>query len=63
MHTDSESKNGFDNSTSDSKKKKKIDGNSTEIEHILNHEMFDNSIKNILWETWDSVFPQVKKRT
>ena len=50
IHTDSKSKNDFDNSTSASEKES-IDGNSTEIEHILNHWMSDNNIQNILWKT------------
>ena len=60
IHTDSESENEFDNSTNDSEKES-IDGNSTEIERIPKHGMSDNNIQNILWKTWDTIFPPVKE--
>ena len=60
IHTNSESENEFDNSTNDDGKES-TDGNSTEIEHILNHGMSDNNIQNILWKTWDTIFPTVKE--
>ena len=60
IHTDGESENDFNNSTNDSEKES-TDGNSTEIEHILNHAMSDNNIQNILWKTWDTTFPPVKE--
>ena len=47
IHMDSESENEFGNSTNSSEKES-IDGNSIEIEHILNHGMSDNNIQNTL---------------
>ena len=60
IHTDSERENDFHNSTNKSEEEG-INGNSTEIEHILNHEMSDNNIQSILWKTWDTIFPPVKE--
>ena len=50
IHTDSERENDFHNSTNKSEEEG-VNGNSTEIEHILNHEMSDNNIQSILWKT------------
>ena len=60
IHMDSESENEFGNSTNSSEKES-IDGNSIEIEHILNHGMSDNNIQNTLWKTWGTIFPPVKE--
>ena len=54
IHTDSESENDSE--------KESIDGNSIEIEHILNHGMSDNNIQNILQKTWDNIFLPVKEQ-
>ena len=50
IHMDKKSKNDFDYSTNGSEKES-IDGNSTAIEHILNHEVPDNDIQEVLWKT------------
>ena len=50
IHMDNKSKNDFDYSTNGSEKES-IDGNSTAIEHILNHEVPDNNIQEVLWKT------------
>lgn len=54
-----ETKHNFDNITNSSEKES-TDGKSTEIEHILNHEMSENEIQSILYKTWDIIFPPVK---
>ena len=61
IHTNSKSENDFNKSTNDSEKES-TDGNSTEIKHILNHEMSEHNIENILWKTWDTIFPPVKEK-
>ena len=45
-----ETKHNFDNITNSSEKES-TDGKSTEIEHILNHEMSENEIQSILYKT------------
>ena len=50
IYADRKSKNKFDNSTNNSEKES-IDGNSTEIKHVLNHGMSDTNIQNTLWKS------------